>query len=68
MNRTRLAAERLELTLLPAAAAAALPGDRATASRLVGASLPHAWPQADLLDILSMQAAAVPEDERSGSG
>jgi ribosomal-protein-alanine N-acetyltransferase len=43
---------------LPAAAAAALPEDRAAASREIGALLPDAWPQVDLLDVLPMQAAA----------
>ncbi len=55
---------RLDLTPLPAAAAAALPDDRATAARLLGATLPDSWPQADLLDVLPMQAAAEPDKER----
>jgi [ribosomal protein S5]-alanine N-acetyltransferase len=33
---------------------------------MIGARLPDAWPQADLLDVLPMQAAATPEGERFG--
>jgi ribosomal-protein-alanine N-acetyltransferase len=66
MSRIRIAGNRVELTPLPAAAAAALPGDRLNASRLLGARLPGAWPQPDLLDVLPIQAAATPEDERFG--
>jgi [ribosomal protein S5]-alanine N-acetyltransferase len=66
MSRIRIAGQRVELTPLPAAAADALPGDRPTASRLIGASLPNAWPQPDLLDVLPMQAAATSEDEQFG--
>ena len=57
---------RLELRPLAAAAAAALLDDRLTAARLIGASIPPTWPQDDLLDVLPMQAAARPEDERFG--
>jgi RimJ/RimL family protein N-acetyltransferase len=66
MNRARITTARLDLTPLPAAAAAALPRDRATATRLVGATLPEAWPQPELLDVLPMQASADPGDERFG--
>jgi ribosomal-protein-alanine N-acetyltransferase len=59
--------ERLELITMPAAAAAALPGDRATAARLLGSSLPDVWPQPDLLDILPIQASAEPDLERFGA-
>jgi ribosomal-protein-alanine N-acetyltransferase len=62
MRRT----DRLDLTPLPAAAAAALPDDRETASALLGAALPASWPQADLLDILPMPASADPEGEPYG--
>lgn len=62
MERTH----RLDLTPLPPAAAAALPGDRDRAAAVLGAALPASWPQADLLDILSMQASADPEDEPYG--
>jgi len=58
--------ERLDLRPLPAAAAAALPGDRAAAAGLIGAGLPEEWPQPDLLDVLPMQAAASPPDEAFG--
>jgi RimJ/RimL family protein N-acetyltransferase len=54
------------LTPLPAAAAAALPADRAIASRIIGATLADEWPQPDLLDVLPMQAAAGPDDEHFG--
>lgn len=57
---------RLELRPLAAAAAAALLSDRPTAARLIGASIPSTWPQDDLLDVLPMQAAASPTDERFG--
>jgi len=57
---------RLDLKPLPAAAAAALPDDRETAAQLLGATLPAAWPLRDLLDVLPMQAAAGPDQERFG--
>ena len=57
---------RLELRPLPAAAAAALPGDRETAARALGALLPAEWPQTDLLDVLPSQAAAAPDEECFG--
>jgi [ribosomal protein S5]-alanine N-acetyltransferase len=57
---------RLVLRPLPAAAAAALPGDRREAAAMLGAILPAAWPQRDLLDVLPMQAAAGPGEERFG--
>ena len=60
----RLTTRRLELRPLPAGAAAALPGDRAEASRILGAAVPADWPLVDLLDILPMQAAAPPDDEQ----
>jgi ribosomal-protein-alanine N-acetyltransferase len=66
MSRLRVSGRRIELTPLPAAAAACLPTDRPTATRLIGSRLPDAWPQADLLDVLPMQAAAAPEDEPFG--
>ena len=58
--------ERLELRPLPAAAAAARPGDRAAAAKALVAKLHPEWPQADLLDVLPLQAAATPDDERFG--
>ncbi|MGH2408360.1 MAG: GNAT family N-acetyltransferase [Candidatus Limnocylindrales bacterium] len=54
----RLISDRLEPRPLPSAAAGALPGDRALAARLLDATLSPAWPLADLLDVLPMQAAA----------
>jgi ribosomal-protein-alanine N-acetyltransferase len=65
-SRIRIAGQQVELTPLPAAAAASLPGDRESASRLIGATLPDAWPRADLFDVLPMQATATPDDERFG--
>jgi ribosomal-protein-alanine N-acetyltransferase len=56
----------MELRPLPASAAAALPEDREEASRILGATLPAAWPQRDLLDALPLQAAASPETEGFG--
>jgi [ribosomal protein S5]-alanine N-acetyltransferase len=51
---------------LPARAAAALPEDRAKASRVLGAALSPEWPQPALLDVLPLQAAASPSNERFG--
>jgi [ribosomal protein S5]-alanine N-acetyltransferase len=51
-----LRTERLELRPLPPAVAAVLPGDRAAAQALLGATLPADWPQGDLLDVLPLQA------------
>jgi [ribosomal protein S5]-alanine N-acetyltransferase len=51
-----LQTERLELRPLPPAVAAVLPGDRAAAEALLGATLPADWPQGDLLDVLPLQA------------
>ena len=51
---------------MAAAAAAALPHDRHSAARLIGATLPPSWPQRDLLDVLPMQAAAAEDAERLG--
>ena len=66
MAEPRLLTDRLELYPLPAAAAAALPHERETAARLLAATLAPAWPQIDLLDVLPVQAAAAPGDERFG--
>ena len=57
-EHTQLETERLELRPLPPEAARALPRDRATAERALGASLAPDWPQPDLLDVLPLQAAA----------
>jgi ribosomal-protein-alanine N-acetyltransferase len=66
MGDERMTTRRLLLRPLPAAAAQALPGDRRTASRLLGAKLAETWPQPDVLDVLPRQAAAVPEEECFG--
>lgn len=66
MRPIRIGGARLELTPLPAAAAAALPDDRSAAAGVIGSSLSAAWPLADLLDVIPMQAAAEPDDERFG--
>jgi ribosomal-protein-alanine N-acetyltransferase len=66
MNRLALQTTRLELRPLPSAAARALPDDRETAARLLGATLSADWPQPDLLDALPLQAAAAQSDERFG--
>jgi RimJ/RimL family protein N-acetyltransferase len=60
------ATTRLHVKPLPAAAAAALPNDRQTATEILGATLPSAWPQSDLLAVLPMQAAADADQERFG--
>jgi ribosomal-protein-alanine N-acetyltransferase len=62
----RLMTERMELRPLPAAAAKMLPEGREEAGRILGAALPLDWPQADLLDVLPIQASASPSDERFG--
>jgi ribosomal-protein-alanine N-acetyltransferase len=56
----------MEMRPLPALAAAALPGDREEASRILGATLPPGWPLPDLLDVLPLQAATSPETESFG--
>ena len=66
MVEMELVTPRLKLRTLPAAAAAALPHNRQRASRILGATLPASWPQRDLLDVLPMQAAADPDNERFG--
>src|SRR5439155_15159339 len=66
MARVVVTTARLELRPLPAAAAGALPDDRGTAARLLGVPLLSEWPQADLLDVLPLQAAADPDDEAFG--
>jgi len=48
---------RLLLRPLPAAAAGALPSDRATATSLIGAQLSDDWPLPDLVDALPLFAA-----------
>jgi [ribosomal protein S5]-alanine N-acetyltransferase len=58
MARPRIGGARLDLTPLPADAARALPDDRPTAARLIGANLPDRWPGDDLLDVLPIQAVA----------
>jgi ribosomal-protein-alanine N-acetyltransferase len=60
MRPIRIGGRRLDLTPLPAAAAAELLDDRVAAAATIGSSLPDAWPQTDLLDVLPMQAAAEP--------
>jgi len=62
----RLRTARLDLHPLPAAAARALPDDRAEAGRLLGAELAPEWPLAELLDALPFQAASAPDDEPFG--
>ena len=62
----RLHTTRLELRPLPVAAAGALPDDREAGARLLGVTLSVEWPQADLLELLPLQAAANPDDEAFG--
>jgi RimJ/RimL family protein N-acetyltransferase len=66
MSDSAIRTTRLDLRPLPPAAAGALPDDRATAARLLGAALPPDWPQVDLLDVLPLQARAAPDEERFG--
>jgi RimJ/RimL family protein N-acetyltransferase len=58
--------ERLELRPLPTAAAAALPGDRDGAARLIGAKLSDEWPQPDVLAILPRHAELDEDSARFG--
>lgn len=57
---------RLILRPIPLRAAAALPADRATATGALEAELSPEWPLPDLLDILLLQSAAVPWQQRHG--
>lgn len=57
---------RLLLKPIPLRAAAALPADRTTAAETIGAELSPEWPLPDLLDILPLQAAAAPWQQRHG--
>jgi ribosomal-protein-alanine N-acetyltransferase len=66
MRPIRIGGRRLELTPLPAAAAAALLENREKAAATIGSSLSAAWPQTDLLDVLPLQAAAEAGAERFG--
>lgn len=63
---TALHTARLELRPLSAAAADVLLDDREAAARLLGVTLSVEWPQADLLDVLSVQAEMNPTDELFG--
>ena len=58
--------ERLELRPLPPAAAAALPGDRDGAARLIGARLSDEWPQPDVLDVLPRHSKLDPDSVHFG--
>jgi ribosomal-protein-alanine N-acetyltransferase len=65
--RTVQPAARLDLRPLPPAVAAALADDRELATRLLGAALPAAWPQSDLLDAMPLLAKAGSETEGFGA-
>jgi hypothetical protein len=58
--------ERLELSPLPPAAAAALPERREAAEDIIGAELSSDWPQPDLLKILPRHATTAPEHASYG--
>ncbi|HWE33292.1 MAG TPA: GNAT family protein [Solirubrobacteraceae bacterium] len=58
--------ERLELRPLPQAAAAALPGDRDAAARMIGAKLSDEWPQPDVLDVLPRHSGLDPSSLQFG--
>ena len=66
MGILRLLTERLELRPLPALAAAALPENRAEASRALGVRLHAEWPHPELVGLLHRQAAASADTERFG--
>jgi ribosomal-protein-alanine N-acetyltransferase len=57
---------RLLLRPLAPLAAAALPGDRASAAALIGAALDDAWPQPDVVDLLPTVAQLPPESVAFG--
>ncbi|MGH2871531.1 MAG: GNAT family N-acetyltransferase [Solirubrobacteraceae bacterium] len=61
MTTESIRTERLELSPLQPAAAAALPEQRAAAEDIIGAKLSPGWPQPDLLKILPRQATTAPE-------
>ena len=58
---------RLDVRPLPPAVAAALADDRELATRLLGAALPAAWPQPDLLETMPLLAKAGSETEGFGA-
>ncbi len=62
----RLFTDRLELTPLPAEAAAALPEDREAAGHALGAGLSAEWPDPGLVGLLRRQAHASADTERFG--
>ena len=62
----RVLTDRLELKSLTSRAAAALSDDRTETSRLLGASLPDAWPEANVLGLLALRPPASEEAERFG--
>ena len=62
----RLETERLVLSPLPPAAAAALPDDRDQAARVIGSNLASDWPQEELFDVLPLQAATGAEFVAAG--
>ena len=63
----RVRTERLDLLPIPPAAAAALPGDRATAQAELGSALPPTWPHAALLGVLARQGSLRDGQERFGA-
>jgi len=63
---TELHTARLELRPLPAVAAGVLPDDREAATRTLRLTLADDWPQADLLDVLPLQAAISSDNESFG--
>ena len=66
MRTLRLLTERLELTPLPARAAAALPQNREEASRALGVRLPAEWPHPGLWGLVHRQANVSTDTERFG--
>jgi len=66
MRTLRLLTERLELTPLPARAAAALPQNREEASRALGVGLPAEWPHPGLWGLAQRQANVSTDAERFG--
>ena len=66
MRTPGLRTDRLELRPLPVRAAEALPGDRAEAGRVLGATLLSDWPDPNLVGILPRHVGAPAGMERFG--
>lgn len=66
MPALRLLTDHLELEPLPVTAAAALPGDREAARRIIGARLSEEWPDPGFVGVLGRHAGAPAGTEHFG--